>query len=96
MTSRGKAMSFPKQKSVLGILVVGITLMIYFSGGVSLSFKSFSQVSSFEEPSSPIPQTESVTSYYDALLKVPLIVSQTTIVGIVFSHILFQRTIRHY
>lgn len=96
MISRGKAMSFPKQKSVLGILMVGITLMIYFSGGVSLSFKSYSQVSSFEESSSPMPQTESVTSYYDALLKVPLIVSQTTIVGIVFSHILFQRTIRNH
>src|ERR687897_1699677 len=96
MISRGKTMSFAKQKSVLGILMVGITLMIYFSGGVSLSFKSYSQVSSFEEPSSPMPQTESVTSYYDALLKAPLIVSQTTIVGIVFSHIFFRNTIRNH
>jgi copper transport protein len=89
-------MSFPKQESVLGILMVGITLMIYFSGGVSLFFKSYSQVSSFEEPSSLMPQTETVTSYYDALLKAPLLVSQTTIVGIVFSHIFFQRTIRNH
>ena len=42
-----------------------------------------------------MPQTETVTSYYDALLKVPLIVSQTAIVGVVFSHIFFQRVIRN-
>jgi copper transport protein len=89
-------MSFPKLKSVLGILMVGITLMIYFSGSESLFFKSYSQASSFEEPSSLMPQTESVTSYYDALLKAPLIVSQTTIVGIVFSHIFFRNTIRNH
>ena len=76
--------------------MVGITLMIYFSGSESLFFKSYSQVNSFEEPSSLMPQTESVTSYYDALLKAPLIVSQTTIVGIVFSHIFFRNTIRNH
>ena len=42
-----------------------------------------------------MPQTETVTSYYDALLKAPLIVSQTAIVGVVFSHIFFQRVIRN-
>src|ERR671919_1508844 len=87
-------MFFSKQKIFLGILVTGITL-IFFSGSAS-SFKSYSQVSSFEEPSSLMPQTETVTSYYDALLKAPLLVSQATIVGIVFSHIFFQRTIRNH
>jgi putative copper export protein len=39
------------------------------------------------------PQTETVTSYYDALLKVPLIVSQAAIVGIVLNHIILRRVI---
>ena len=43
-----------------------------------------------------MPQTETVTSYYDALLKTPLIVSQTAVVGVVFSHIFFQRVIRNH
>ena len=73
----------------------GITLLIYFSDSASSSFESYSQVSSIEEPSSLMPQTETVTSYYDALLKAPLIVSQTAIVGVVFSHIFFQRVIRN-
>ena len=73
----------------------GITLLIYFSDSASSSFESYSQVSSFEEPSSLMPQTETVTSYYDALLKIPLIVSQTAIVGVVFSHIFFQRIVRN-
>jgi copper transport protein len=85
---------FSKQKAFLGILMAGFILLIYFPS--SLSFRSYSQVSSFEEPSSIMPQTETVTSYYDALLKAPLIVSQTAIVGIVFSHIFFQRTIRNH
>jgi copper transport protein len=42
-----------------------------------------------------MPHTETVTSYYDALLKTPLIVSQTAVVGIIFSHIFFQRVIRN-
>ncbi|MFZ0344297.1 MAG: CopD family protein, partial [Nitrososphaeraceae archaeon] len=43
-----------------------------------------------------MPQTETVTSYYDAVLKIPLIVSQTAVVGIIFSHIFFQRIIRNH
>ena len=73
----------------------GITLLTYFSDSASSSFESYSQVSSFEEPSSLMPQTETVTSYYDALLKIPLIISQTAIVGVVFSHIFFQRIVRN-
>jgi copper transport protein len=87
-------MAFPKQRVFLGILMAGIILLIYISS--SLSFMSYSQVSSFEGPSPLMPQTETVTSYYDALLKAPLIVSQTAVVGIVFSHIFFQRMIRNH
>ncbi|HTH22263.1 MAG TPA: CopD family protein, partial [Nitrososphaeraceae archaeon] len=86
---------FSKRKIFLWILMSGITLLIYFSDSASSSFESYSQVSSFEEPSSLMPQTETVTSYYDALLKIPLIVSQTAIVGVVFSHIFFQRIVRN-
>ena len=87
-------MLFSRQKIFLGILIAGLTLLVYFSDNIS-SFKSYSQVSSFE-PSSLMPQTETVTSYYDALLKAPLIVSQTAVVGVVFSHIFFQRVIRNH
>jgi copper transport protein len=89
-------MFFSKQRIFFGVLMIGITLLIYFTHNVSLSFKSYSQVSSFEEPSSLMPQTETVTSYYDAILKAPLIVSQTAIVGTVFSHIFLQRTIQNH
>ena len=88
-------MFFSKRKIFIWILMSGITLLIYFSDSASSSFESYSQVSSIEEPSSLMPQTETVTSYYDALLKAPLIVSQTAIVGVVFSHIFFQRVIRN-
>jgi copper transport protein len=81
------------QKILLGILIAGVILLIYFSD--SSPFESYSQISSFES-SSPMPQTETVTSYYDALLKTPLIVSQTAVVGIIFSHIFFQRIIRNH
>jgi copper transport protein len=81
------------QKILLGTLITGIILLIYFSD-IS-SFKSYSQVGS-PESSSLMPQTETVTSYYDALLKTPLIVSQTAVVGIIFSHIFFQRIIRNH
>jgi putative copper export protein len=89
---------FSKQRIFLLLLLAGLTLLIYSSDSASIpasSSKSYSQISSFEEPSSLIPQTETVTSYYDALLKAPLIISQTVIVGLVFSHMFFQRVIRN-
>ena len=87
-------MFFSRQNIYLGIFIAGLTPLVYFSDNISF-FKSYSQVSSFE-PSSVMPQTETVTSYYDALLKTPLIVSQTAVVGVVFSHIFFQRIIRNH
>ena len=91
----GETIFYYKQKALLGILVIGIALLIYFSDSASPSIKSYSQVSSMEG-SSFMPQTETVTSYNDSLLKVPLIVSETAIVGIVFNHIFFQRVIRNH
>jgi copper transport protein len=87
---------FSRQKIFLVFLMAGMVLLIQPSDYISSSFfKAYSQISSFEEPSSLMPQTETVTSYYDALLKVPLIVSQTAIVGVIFSHIFFQRATRN-
>jgi copper transport protein len=94
MIMRGKPMLFSRQNFYLGILVTGLSLLVYLSDNIS-SFESYSQVSSFE-PSSLMPQTETVTSYYDSLLKAPLIVSQTAVVGIIFSHKFFQRIIRNH
>lgn len=37
---------------------------------------------------------ESITSYLDALIKAPLLVSQSTIVGIVFSQIILSNLLR--
>jgi len=39
--------------------------------------------------------TESVTSTYDALLKAILIISQVALVGLIFNHLMLQRTIRN-
>lgn len=75
--------------------LAGLILLIYILGTPLSFLKSYSQINSFEEPSLLMPQTETVTSYYDAVLKAPLIVSQTAIVGVVFSHIFFQRIIRN-
>ena len=83
-----------KQGIFPGTLLMGIILLIIFSDNASFP-KSYSQIDTFEESSSLTPQTETVTSYYDALLKIPLIVSQTAIVGVIFSHIFFQRVIRN-
>jgi putative copper export protein len=86
-----------KQGIYLGTLIVGITLIFIFSDNSSF-LKSYSQIDTgtFDESSSLMPQTETVTSYYDALLKIPLIVSQTAVIGVIFSHIFFQRVIRNH
>jgi copper transport protein len=87
---------FPSKGGIFsGTLIVGIILIIIFSDNSSF-LMSYSQISTFEESSSLMPQTETVTSYYDALLKIPLIVSQTAVVGVIFSHIFFQRIIRNH
>ena len=50
---------------------------------------------SLESSPSMTPQTETVTSYHDALLKVPLIISQTAIVGVVLCHIIIRKVIQN-
>jgi copper transport protein len=94
ISSEGTLLFFSKQKFFLRILIIGITLLFCFYHSLP-SFTAYSQVGLFEESSSLMPQTETVTSYYDALLKVPLIISQTAVVGLAFSHMFLQRVIRN-
>src|SRR6188472_1213166 len=39
--------------------------------------------------------TESVTSAYDAVLKAMLIISQVALIGLIFNHLILQRTLRN-
>jgi copper transport protein len=83
-----------KQELFLWISITGIALLFCFPSNLP-PFRAYSQVGPFGGSSSISPQTETVTSYYDALLKIPLIISQSSIVGVVFSHIFLQRVIRN-
>lgn len=40
--------------------------------------------------------TESVTSTYDAVLKAMLIISQVALIGLIFNHLILQRSLRNY
>ncbi|MGI8833684.1 MAG: copper resistance D family protein [Nitrososphaeraceae archaeon] len=87
-------MVFSKQKFLLGKLIMALALpLLCFSHSLP-SFIAYSQVELLDESSSIAPQTDTVTSYYDALLKIPLILSQTAIVGVAFSHMFLRRIIR--
>jgi len=88
---------FLKKKIFLILLGIGILFALSAFSNISLYFMSYSQVDLLEPSSSmaSMPQTETITSYYDALLKVPLIVSQTAIVGVVFSYLILQRVIQN-
>jgi putative copper export protein len=88
---------FLKKKVFLILLVIGILFTLSAFSNISLYFTSYSQVDLLEPSSSiaTMPQTETITSYYDALLKLPLIISQTAIVGVVFSHLILQRVMHN-
>jgi putative copper export protein len=78
------------------IFLPGLALFFCASYQPLHSTTAFAQISLESSPLTPLtPQTETVTSYYDALLKVPLIVSQTAIVGVVFNHIILRRVVQN-
>jgi copper transport protein len=87
-------MVLSKQKFLLGKLSLALALPLLCISHSLPTFIAYAQVELFDEYSSIAPQTETVTSYYDALLKIPLILSQTAIVGVVFSHIFLRGIIR--
>jgi copper transport protein len=77
------------------IFLFELALIFYVSYQPLYSTTAFAQISLESSPPALTPQTETVTSYYDALLKVPLIVSQTAIVGVVLNHIILRRVIQN-
>lgn len=93
-TQRAKKRLSPSNKNIILSLLV-ITIVIFSSFFYDESyFLAYSQeVSDGSSGLEYQPQTEAVTSTYDGLLKVPLIISQAAIVGGVFNHIFFQRVL---
>jgi copper transport protein len=94
INQRAKKRLVPSNKNIVLLLLV-ITIVTFSSFFYHTSyFLAYSQEGS--DGSSGLeyhPQTEAVTSTYDGLLKVPLIISQAAIVGGVFNHIFFQRVL---
>jgi copper transport protein len=92
-TQRAKKRFVPSNKNIILLLLV-ITIVtftsVHYDGSYFLAYsQEGSDVSGLEYHT----QTEAVTSTYDGLLKVPLIISQAAIVGGVFNHIFFQRVL---
>jgi copper transport protein len=95
INQRAKKRLVPSNKNIILLLLV-ITIVTFSSFFYHTSyFLAYSQEGS-DGSSGGLeyqPQTEAVTSTYDGLLKVPLIMSQAAIVGGVFNHIFFQRVL---
>ena len=95
INQRAKKRLVPPNKNIILLLLV-ITIVTFSSFFYDESyFLAYSQEGS-DGSSGGLeyqPQTEAVTSTYDGLLKVPLIISQAAIVGGVFNHIFFQRVL---
>ncbi|MGH9964476.1 MAG: hypothetical protein ACRD5E_06580, partial [Nitrososphaeraceae archaeon] len=75
------------------LLIIIISAIIFFQASDQSIFSqqdSGSETTMSMSPSASSSE-KSITSYIDALIKAPLLVSQCTIVGIVFSQILFKR-----
>jgi putative copper export protein len=56
---------------------------------------TFSQGEEMTMMTSHSDSVETITSYKDALIKAPLLVSQTAIIGIVFNHIVFSKVLNN-
>ena len=71
--------------SVLSIFVISVMPFTTFI------LQTFSQGEEMSMMTSTSNSQETITSYKDALIKAPLLVSQTAIVGIVFNHNVFSK-----
>src|SRR5919107_1623186 len=94
-TQRAKKRFVPSNKNIILSLVV-ITIVTFSSFFYYESYCLAYSQEGIDDSSSGLEypsQTEAVTSTYDGLLKVPLIISQAAIVGGVFNHIFFQRVL---
>ena len=70
-------------------LIIAILYTISFVSPIALAQEE--QDDTFTSDAS----TESVTSAYDAVLKAMLIVSQVALIGLIFNHLIIQRTLRN-
>src|ERR1044072_8305083 len=70
-------------------LVVAVLYTLSFVAPVALAQDVL------DDTSSSSASTESVTSTYDAVLKAAIIVSQVALVGLIFNHLILQRSLRH-
>lgn len=75
------------------LFIIFLVFIISIEFGQPLNQLVFSQGDTDPPMTMSHPQNseESITSYYDALIKAPLLVSQCTIVGIVFSQLVLSR-----
>jgi putative copper export protein len=78
--------------SIKSFISFFLLITILFSSSLGLSFAMAQEV--FDDTSSSVASTESVTSTYDAVLKAMLIISQVALVGLIFNHFILQRSIR--
>ncbi len=84
----------PRCSFILPVVIIIILAVMFIQ---SSNQSAFSQQDDGSETTMSIPPTstsaseESITSYIDALIKAPLLVSQCAIIGVVFSQILFKR-----
>ena len=76
---------------ILPIIIISAILFFQASDQSIFSQQDSGSETTMSMSPSASGSEESITSYVDALIKAPLLVSQSTIVGIIFSQILFKR-----
>src|SRR4029078_9660769 len=69
-------------------LIVAVLYTLSFVAPVALAQEAL------DDNSSSGASTESVTSAYDAVLKDVLIISQVSLVGLIFNHLILERSLR--
>ena len=70
-------------------LIVAVLYTLSFVAPVALAQEAL------DDTSTSGASTESVTSTYDAVLKAVLIISQVALIGLIFNHLILQRSLRH-
>lgn len=70
-------------------LIVAVLYTLSFVAPVALAQEAL------DDTSSSGASTESVTSTYDAVLKAVLIISQVALIGLIFNHLILQRSLRY-
>ena len=79
----------PIKSFVSFFLIIAVLYTLSFVSPVALAQEAMDDT--FTSDAS----TESVTSTYDAVLKAMLIISQVALIGLIFNHLILQRTLRN-